>query len=533
VTDLTTSDPWPFERLAVVSFVPVRLHPQHRPHPPGGEKVTLSKTVPIDGGRDDVRELVLQEGQRARPGELPRWYGGPVPLTVRRCVTRDSEYECFSDTASRDERARHISPPLCEVLHDLSRRAHRAAVEDDQYAAYRGGAAADLGVTVEALEVLRFDDVGDVNGLLMIHAEIDPTARRKLAGLGLLTGRRPTGADGPGTAGWVDHLLRGVGASARGSRRAFHLCFARPTGDLPRLHFPTSDTSDWEPSEQWRWTLSTAQDGEDYPPSARNLEQVLDATRPLSNDWAITMMRGGTTFLTRPLETEWRLDPRTGRRRLEYLAELAPLLVRSIYADALALSYWKGLRLQLFANELAELGDPVERPAQLRVLEADFTRFRNRVWWDDTGLSGHATMMLRMHRDAHGQQRQFDRLVSDFADYSQKVERLQIQRSSDLSQETNALVGLFAFFGVPLATLQVFGTSDLWVWAAIFGFVATLGLAPAGREIVTRSLQLAWSTFSQRKRWVFVGVWVAFWALVFGLLELVDVIPTSGDTPTR
>ena len=485
---MTSDVRWPFSRLDVVSLIPVELDPPPVAGGVGMPEEAEGEVTPLPGGGRDLRRMVLQSGPGV--GGHPGWCAGPAPFAVRRLVLDDGRYAPFADSASAHERSSLASSIVRERLYAPSRRWHRAGREDDQLLAWAATHSVEARAEprVLALELLRLDPLEDApGGLLMIHARPSTDLAGTIAALRLLT----LGA--PSSRPWINHLLRGVGRVAGSHLRPYHLCLARPDRNLP-AYDDAMDGAGWSRAEQWLWLLATLQDAEQYPVTENNAEQLRRATLTLSRDWQCAVMRTGTAFLTRPLEDDWQPDPRTGRFSLAFLAETAPLLVRSLYSDAIALSVVKGIMLLHFANRLAALGDPVAGPDALARLEGDFTRFRNTLWWDDTGLSGHATMLLRAYGATYGQHALFDRLVADFTDYSQKVERVELQRSNEISLGTNALIGLVTCFGIPLGVLQVFGVGStaVWIIVGVYGWARRspcrrLHHRPQSTEAVARS----------------------------------------------
>lgn len=525
--------PWPFARLEVVSIVPVAIDPHLKVDDWVRERVAVVEEWSRDGDRD-VREVVWQDakdGMKHAPGE-PAWYRGPVPLRTRRCVVGNARYHSYSDSGSLEERRRHFPAALVSVLYGDECRAHRAATDDDQYESWRAGNPGNpqiRGLAVRGLELLRFTKPrgdGEPNGVLLAHFAIDAASGDALEALRLVTDTRPIGAGGGSTAlEWFNHLCRAAASVATGTRRAFHVCLAQPSQQLPQLALPGKTAVAWTPEEQWFFQLATAQ--KDYPPPSGSRQDLAETIHLLSGDWNCAIMRNGAVFLTRHVSDEWEYDASSDRFSLGYVGTYAPLLVASLYTDVLALAYVKSLRLEIYAENLAALGDPVAKPEELRELEGSFTRFRNQQWWENTGLSDRASMLLRIYGDGHGQQRQFDRLAADFSDYSQKVERDALRKSNDLTDRTNALIGFLTFVGVPLAALQVFGTDKAWLWIAIPAFLIGVTWLPAGRALVERVMPNAVS--GRVPGWL-LWLALAFVCVVFfGVLWLEDVIPTEAS----
>jgi hypothetical protein len=453
----------------------------------------------------------------------PGWCVGPAPFEIRRNVVGGGSYQEFVDDASVVERSRHVSPTLRARLYAPENRWHRAASECDQFskwAGQRGSTDAQEGPHVLALELLGFPSAtGGRDGVLIVHARLEPGQLDPLAAMQLLKLRTAESRE------WIEHLLRGVGRCGAEGRRPYHLCFAQPSVSLPARD-KTTQAACWSADEQWLWLLSTLQDERAYPVSDRNREQLIEARRALSADWTCAVMRAGTAFLARPLSDDWEWQASSRRFELSFLSETAPLLVRSLYTDAIAIGVVKGVLLDDFAQELAALEDPIAHAAELIVLESAYTRFRNTLWWQDTGLSGHATMLLRKYDAAHNHKDSFERLVADFSDYSQKVERTELQRANEISQGSTALIGLLSCFGVPLATLQVFGTESVAVWVLVAAYLALFGLLPTGGQIIGLNLPTRWRTATGPGR-VAGAAWVVFWVALIGGLLVAGVLPTG------
>jgi protein-S-isoprenylcysteine O-methyltransferase Ste14 len=120
----------------------------------------------------------------------------------------------------------------------------------------------------------------------------------------------------------------------------------------------------------------------------------------------------------------------------------------------------------------------------------------------------------------------FDRLVADFGDYSQKVERTELRLANEISQATTALIGLVTCFGVPLGLLQVFGTKSTTVWIMVAAYLAILGFVPAGDYIIGLNLPRRWRTAKTPTRLTRI-IWGTFWITLIGTLLLAEVVPTS------
>jgi hypothetical protein len=510
---------WPFSRMDVVSLISVHLsEPPKAALGTHADPITDIIRVEREDRSVDTRQMTLQSGTSV--GIAPNWCVGAASLDIQRSVS-DDHFRALADSASPEERHRYMSPMLRSRLHRETHRWHRAALESDRFATWADRV--DLKQTITepgilTLELLHFEQpVGPQNGILMIHARPDPGQPDPLAALRLLTLRSEPSRQ------WINHLLRGVGELTSGASRPYHLCLAQPNCPLVTQE---SATSDWSVDQQWLWLLSTLQDNRAYPVSEQNLKQLRNAYRRLSADWACTVMRSGTAFLASPMADDWEWNQTSRCYELAFLAETAPLLVRSLYADAIAFGLMKGMLLDDFAQKLAALEDPIARSHELVALESEFTRFRNTVWWQDTGLSGHATLLLRKFDACRNHKESFDRLVADFGDYSQKVERTELRIGNEISQATTALIGLVTCFGIPLGLLQVFGTKSTTVWVIVASYLAILGFIPAGDYIIGLNLPPRWRTARTPTRSTRI-VWGIFWIALIGALLLAGIVPTK------
>jgi len=510
---------WPFSRIDVVSLISVHLTaPPSAPLDTHAETMSETTETEREDGTRDTRRMTLQSD--ASVHIAPNWRAGAASFETQRSVNND-RFRLFEDSASLKERERYMSETLLARLHRKTHRWHRAALDSDQFAVWADRVNLPQPVVdpgIFALELLHFEQpAGPRNGMLMIHARPDPDQPDPLEALRLLTLRSEP------SRRWIGHLLRGVGRLVPDIGRPYHLCLAQPRDSLPTREISTGR---WRAEQQWLWLLSTLQDNRSYPVSEQNLRQLQRAHHALSADWACTVMRSGTAFLASPLIDDWQWSETSQLLELAFLAETAPLLVRSLYADAIAFGIMKGRLLDDFAQKLAALEDPIARPQQLIALESDFTRFRNTVWWQDTGLSGHATLLLRKFDACQNHKESFDRLVADFGDYSQKIERTELRLANEISQATTALIGLVTCFGVPLGLLQVFGTKSTTVWIMVAAYLAILGFVPAGDYIIGLNLPRRWRTAKTPTRLTRI-IWGTFWITLIGTLLLTEVVPTS------
>lgn len=511
-----------FKRIDLVVLVPVVVGPG-RAADGSDTPVDVTTEWTRDDGLREVRRQVVQDGPALR-GD-PDWAAGPAPWTTRRAVLGSDAHRSFHGNAGFDERAKLIAKVFHAELYGPDVRWHRAAIAEDQFAAWERTAARG-GVPVPhpellALELLRFDSPdGGPDGLLLLHARIDPSHADIVGAI-----RTAAMRESPAGRAWVAHLLRGAATLPYDPVPAYQLCSAQVATAMDEAVQP----SGWTRQDECLWLLSTLQRPTDYTISGRNLKQIQGARRELSGDWTCAVMRAGAACVINRAD-DWQVD-RDGRQSAHFVAEIAPLLVRSVYADALVMGIIGGLHLEGVGRRLAALKDPVSSPADLAALDSRFTTFRNTLWWPDIGRSGHTNLLLRSYAAAHQHQALFDRLVADLSDYSQKVEREESRRSNELAQGSNALIGLVTLFGLPLAALQVFGTGGDAVWWAIAAFVSLFALLPAGGEVLRLNLPPRWR--GHASTWRVRLPWAVFWVLAVALLLCFDILPIEGSPERR
>lgn len=516
--------------VEVVSFIPMVAPQRDSSDNATGSVVALSAELRRPDGLRELRSETVQDGVRI--GGIPAWYAGPSPFRVQRVVVGDTHCH-FDDGAAVEERESYVPAVIAKQLYGNGRREHRAATDEDQHAAWAADGP-DRGspltaVEVICLELLRFESYkGLADALLMIHARVGGADLAELSrGLRLVTMKAdPQGPEGIAGRAWIAHLARGAGELASEDVAAYHLAFQCPRSPLPTVD-AAREAGGWTREEQWLWALSIAHEPGRYETSDRNRKQLESATRRLSGDWQVAIMRRGTAIVTRPIDDPWTVSY-NGRCKLHYLGEMALMMTRSMLSDALALGFIKRLTLEGFTARLADLADPVSDADELADLESDFTLFRNTAWREDMGRSHQATLLLRNYDAALNSERLYDRLLADLADYSQKAERVAIQAGNRIAHGTNALIGLVTCFGVPLGALQVFTTGELWVWLAILGYMIALGILPAGEQVIGALLPRA---LASNVGWKARAAWCAFWIALIALLLILSVIPA--DLPTR
>jgi len=241
-------------------------------------------------------------------------------------------------------------------------------------------------------------------------------------------------------------LLGGLGLRLHSaSKRMWTLALHVPAEELPRRDWP-DDYLDWPARDQWLWEVASATTIATYPPVPEARDELVEVESVrLSADWTALVLRDGVAFV--------------GNSPAKFLAVTAPVLIRTIYLDALLLGKVQSEWLARIAGDIAELGDPGSKPERLEEIERRLNYFRNVFWWQHLTPHGHANLLLRRYQSQHALPELASQIVSELADYSRQARTAAAARS-------NALLAALTLVGLPVATalgiLQALG-ADRWV----------------------------------------------------------------------
>lgn len=329
-------------------------------------------------------------------------------------------------------------------------------------------------ITVDAVELVRWSSPG-TNGLLVVHLTLAGDCAEAFESLAHL-GREDLRA-------WYDALIGDSGKTSPASTRATMVTYALPRAEYAVDAALATAPAGWEAREQLLWYMATATSSKRFAVSDDDHLVTQDALR-LSGSWSALVLRDGAAFLASPaVESSGDAAFKRG---------MALLLTRSLYADAIALGVIQKLLLDEFADELADLKDPLQGGADdLLQIEKRFSRFRNTFWWHQIAPSGHANRLLTAHGAQHSSGALFTQLHQEMADYSRQIEREELRKANEASDVTNALLGLVAFIsllvGAPLAVLQTFGVDKTLAQAgagSLFVLSIVLMASRAGRHLM-------------------------------------------------
>ncbi len=227
-----------------------------------------------------------------------------------------------------------------------------------------------------------------------------------------------------------------------------------------------------------QFTLGSAVAANSVTPSAKQAEALEASVVHLSKDWSVMVLRDGAAFVGNE-----HANP-------AFLDRFGAAYVRSIYTDALLLGVIQRSVLNDFADRLASLGDPARRPRAVERLDAEFSRFRNRLWWQHLTQHGIGNELLLAYAAQHRLHELMAETRSELQDYSRQA-RLRASRVLNIAVAILAVVGatgvladLYRFFVEPPALPS---QQTLWSAAAVLG-VLTVVLVSHPFGVVSRLL---------------------------------------------
>jgi hypothetical protein len=360
----------------------------------------------------------------------PGWQQGPLPLTVTGRFTTDA-----------GTRSTYFDQRAAAVMYGQRRRCQRlhrevATPVTDQ-------------VEATALEWLGFADPGRCVGVLIVHVSVTAATSHELLGAWSKLVRWKLDAD--------EHpiLLQSVGAMlgvdlvTLGTHdEPLRVAFLRslPT-DLPvdrGIGIPPSYRSGEDPTggtvarpgidaatEVTRWAFSVASavaPGSVSPPE-RQLTEHERERLAWSSDWSALVLRDGAAFIGHAT-----VDP-------GFVEQVSPVLVRTVYTDALLLGLLQQLALRDLTDRLARLEDPARHPRAVERLDAEFSRFRNALWWQHLTHHGPGNELLLAFQRQHRLPELMEQTRSELEDYSR-------QAGLRSARVLNLVVTVFAAVGV-------------------------------------------------------------------------------------
>jgi hypothetical protein len=249
-----------------------------------------------------------------------------------------------------------------------------------------------------------------------------------------------------------------------------------PTDTPP---FPGTELS---PVEAWQFALASGLSPGSFTPSPGQVAELQAARIELSSDWSAMVLRDGAAFLGHA-----DVNP-------HFVATVAGPYTRSIYTDALLLGVLQGMTLIDLTDRLASLDDPARHPRAVERLDAEFSRFRNRLWWQHLSHGGPGNALILAHQAQHRLPELMEQTKSELDDYSRQA-GLRAGRVLNIVVAALALVGaigvaadLYRFF-VPAPAVPAPATRGWFVGVAalVALVVITYPLGILGRGHAFRS----------------------------------------------
>lgn len=335
------------------------------------------------------------------------WNAGPIALSLPDGGVTNAE----ARSTYFEQRAAGV---LYGEREDTDRRHRLAAVEFG-----------DL-FRLTALEWLAAPDLRATAGVLIAHVEAeveDPGTVRESWG-SLVRWKR--GEQGRGKVlQVVEHCLGCAVEFGHGSQDPYRIAFIR---GVPESDSQPFETANLEVRTAWLFALASGVSPQALAPSGRQANQMAEEQQDLSSDWSALVLRDGAAFVGHTVVNE------------RFIETYAPIFVRTIYTDALLLGVVQRLALTELTDRLASLEDPARHPRKVEKLDAAFSGFRNRLWWQHLTHHGTGNELLRSFQRQHGLDDLFHQTRSELDDYSR-------QAGLRASRVLNVIVALFAVIG--------------------------------------------------------------------------------------
>ncbi len=341
------------------------------------------------------------------PTVTTSWERGPLPL--------ERPDGTHTDT---DARSTYFDQRAGGVIYGQRRRCDRRWRNVDQHV--------DGPFSLVALEWLRLPEHSSTAGILIVHvsAEVDD-ATTFLTGWSRLVRWK---LDDRGRHALLEAVSAAAGAEialVAMNREPFRVGFLTQQPDDTLRPFPSSTL---DPESQWLLALASAIPPGSFSPSREQNEEFAAARVPFSSDWSAMVLRDGASFVGHP-------DTNPG-----FIEQHAPILVRTIYADSLLVGVLQHLALADLSDRLAALEDPARHPRGVERLDAEFSRFRNRLWWQHLTQHGPGNQLLLAYQRQHRLVELMEQTKSELEDYSR-------QTSLRASRVLNVVVAVFALIG--------------------------------------------------------------------------------------
>lgn len=380
--------------------------------------------------------------------ELDGWQPGPLPVV----------YSPLGSRADAAARSTYLDRRAADMLYGTDRRgdvrSHRTC-----------DAALPGPFRLTALEWVRVRDHSALAGMLIVHLDAACQHPGELfPHWASLVRWKFDDAEGPGVL--LDPIAEVLGRELRLHalhQSPFRIAFLDATpGDGPPM--PGCELDD---VAAWQFLLASAVTPGGFRPSPRQCTHLADAQIELSDDWSAMVLRDGAAFVGH------------AEAPPPFLVTSGGAYVVSIYTDALLLGVLQRSVLGDLTDRLAALDDPAHHPRAVEHLDAEFSRFRNRLWWQHLTQHGPGNDLLLAYRAQHRLDALMEGTKSELEDYSRQAS-LRAGRVLNLVVAALALIGalgvlaeIYRFF---VADPAVPATTTLVVTGGVLVVVAFLVL---------------------------------------------------------
>ncbi|GHE78375.1 hypothetical protein GCM10018785_53170 [Streptomyces longispororuber] len=387
---------------------------------------------PFGPGPDEPEALFRREAVLVVAVRIDRTPDGaytPGPLERRWRAGRPNEV-----VSRADRRASYTNPQLVSLLWAPDVRWHRECGPD---------VVSPAGFRLSAVELVRLG--GFMNAALM---EMETPAAAN--GVALLHGTLPAvpPADLPKALRfcanidahhrqgeqrrWVSRQLPHGCRVADTQRKMVHGVLVTPRNELPRLH----DDSGLDTAEQWLWKMLHATE---YVPPTEAAEEMGRLRLPLPS--AMCGVAGSLGLVI----VGTAADPNTEQAPDYQFYDGSSFHLATLYSEALALVCLQQLVLDAYGREVARMGQSEPLHHKVGQLERDLLVFRRSYWAADFGRQDACATIVRNFQRGCGMPEALQSLAGDLGELARQVQAAE-------TETTNAILGVLAAIGLPLAT---------------------------------------------------------------------------------
>ncbi|GHC60660.1 hypothetical protein GCM10010349_30130 [Streptomyces flavofungini] len=380
-----------------------------------------------DPGLLHRREVVLVAAVRVE--RSPDGAFTPGPLQRRWRVGRPNEV--VSDTARRSS---YTSPRLVPLLWAPDVRWHRESA---------GDVVSPAGFRLGAVEVIRLGAVMDTalagmdtpaaaNGVALLHGTLPAVRPAHLPKVLQFCANIDAHHRQGEQRQWVARQLPSGCRLAETEREMVHGVLVTPRRELPVLH----EGLELDAPEQWLWKMLYATE---YAPPSEAEEELRElrlrfptAVRGVAGARGLSVV--GTAA-----------DPNPEQPPDFQYFDASSFHLATLHSDALALACLQKAVLDAFGREVARMGESEPLRRKVGQLERDLLVFRRGYWAADFGRQAVCTAIIRNLQRGCGLPEALQSLVGDLGELARQVQAAE-------TETTNAILGLLAAVGLPLAT---------------------------------------------------------------------------------